>query len=219
MIDTYTQEKEILFNFKTVIVGPPSVGKTCLFNRFCFNSFNFDTSLTIGINFHSIDLKIRPKIGIENYKESYSIQSSQNGAPRRDFGNLHMAQSIFDFGGQERFQALIPKFLGGANGVLFVFDLTNKDSFNKLDFWYNQVLEHANGLNIPKLLVGSKHDLVSSTMIENLVTEEEIQNFMQDKNMDGFFKTSALQNHNVLKVFKELSNLMLKQHNCKFVVY
>ena len=219
MIDTYTQEKEILFNFKTVIVGSPSAGKTCLFNRFCFNSFNFDTSLTIGINFHSIDLKIRPKIGIENFKESYNIQSSRKSTPRRNLENLHIAQSIFDFGGQERFQALIPKFLGGANGVLFVFDLTRKDSFTQLDFWYNQVLEHANGLNIPKILVGSKCDLVSSTMIENLVAEEEIQNFIQDKNMDGFIKTSALQNYNVLRVFKELSNLMLENHKRQFVVY
>lgn len=200
MIDTYTQGKEILFTFKTVIVGPPSAGKTCLFNRFCFNSFNFDTSLTIGVNFHSIDLKIRSENEIKNPKETYNVQS------------------IFDFGGQERFKALIPKFLGGANGVLLVFDLTSKNSFEQLEFWYNQVLEHANGLNIPKLLVGSKSDLISSTIIENLVSKEEIHNFIQEKNIDGFFKTSALQNQNVLTVFKELNNLMLKHLNTHYVV-
>ncbi|MBY9011770.1 MAG: GTP-binding protein [Candidatus Lokiarchaeota archaeon] len=201
MIDTYSQEKEILFTFKTVIVGPPSAGKTCLFNRFCFNSFNFDTSLTIGVNFHSIDLKIRSKVETKSLKETYNVQS------------------IFDFGGQERFKALIPKFLGGANGVLLVFDLTNKNSFEQLKFWYDQVLEHANGLNLPKLLVGSKSDLISSTIIENLVTDEEIRNFVQEKNMDGFFKTSALQNQNVLTVFKELNNLMLKHQNIEYTVW
>ena len=201
MIDTYTQEKEILFTFKTVIVGPPSAGKTCLFNRFCFNSFDFDTSLTIGVNFHSIDLKIRFKDEIKNLKEAYNVLS------------------IFDFGGQERFKALIPKFLGGANGVLLVFDLTSKNSFEQLDFWYDQILEHASGLNPPKLLVGSKSDLISSTAIENLVQEEEILNFIQEKNIDGFFKTSALQNQNVLTVFKELNNLMLKHQNTQYAVY
>jgi len=200
LIDTYTRGKEILFTFKTVIVGPPSAGKTCLFNRFCFNSFNFDTSLTIGVNFHSIDLKIRSKDEIKNPKETYNVQS------------------IFDFGGQERFKALIPKFLGGANGVLLVFDLTNKNSFEQLEFWYNQVLEHANGLNLPKLLVGSKSDLIPSTIIENLVSKEEIKNFIQEKNIDGFFKTSALENQNVLTVFKELNNLMLKHLNTQYVV-
>ena len=200
MIDTYTKEKKILFTFKTVIVGPPSVGKTCLFNRFCFNSFNFDTSLTIGVNFHSIDLKIRFKDEIKSLKESYNVLS------------------IFDFGGQERFKALIPKFLGGANGVLLVFDLTSKVSFEQLDFWYDQILEHANGLNIPKLLVGSKSDLISSTAMENLVPEEDIRNFVQERKMDGFFKTSSLQNQNVLAVYKELNNLMLNQQNTQYVV-
>jgi small GTP-binding protein len=201
MIYKSTQEKKILFTFKTVIVGPPSAGKTCLFNRFCFNSFNFDTSLTIGVNFHSIDLKIRLKEETSNLlKETYNVQS------------------IFDFGGQERFKALIPKFLGGANGVLFVFDLTNENSFKQLDFWYDQVLEHANGLNIPKLLVGSKSDIISSTPIQDLVPKENILKFIQVKNMDGFFKTSALQNQNVLAVFKELNNLMLKHHQTEYVV-
>jgi len=205
LIDTHTQEKKILFTFKTVIVGPPSAGKTCLFNRFCFNSFNFDTSLTIGVNFHSIDLKIRFKDEIKSLKDTYNVSLCNN--------------SIFDFGGQERFKALIPKFLGGANGVLLVFDLTSKNSFEQLGFWYDQILEHANGLNLPKLLVGSKSDLISSTAIDNLVLEEEILNFIQEKNMDGFFKTSALQNQNVLVVFKELNNLMLKHQDTQYVVF
>jgi len=218
LIDTYTQEKQILYTFKTVIVGPPSAGKTCLFNRFCFNSFNFDTSLTIGVNFHSIDLKIRSKDEIRTQKESYNNQPPLHKSPRRKLENLHVVQAIFDFGGQERFKALIPKFLGGANGILLVFDLTNKNSFEQLEFWYDQVLEHANGLNLPKLLVGSKSDLISSTMIKNLVLDEEIHNFIQEKNMDGYYKTSALQNHNVLSVFKELNNLMLKHQNTNYVV-
>jgi len=200
LIDTYTQEKKNLFTFKTVIVGPPSAGKTCLFNRFCFNSFNFDTSLTIGVNFHSIDLKIRFKDEIKSLKETYNVLS------------------IFDFGGQERFKALIPKFLDGANGVLLVFDLTNKDSFEQLDFWYDQILEYANGLNLPKLLVGSKSDLISSSAIENLVPEEKILDFIQEKNINGFFKTSSLQNQNVLTVFKELNNLMLNHQKTQYVV-
>ena len=200
LIGTHTQGKDILFTLKTVIVGSASAGKTCLFNRFCFNSFNFDTSLTIGLNFHSIDLKIR------------KIDDTDNS---REFLNV---LSIFDFGGQERFKALLPKFLGGANGVLLVFDLTSKKSFEQLNFWYDQVLAHANGLNLPKILVGSKSDLISSTPIDNLVPEEEIRNFIQEKKIDMFVKTSALENQNVITVFKELNNLMLKHLKTHYVV-
>jgi len=95
---------------------------------------------------------------------------------------------------------------------------TNKNSFEQLNFWYQQVLEHANGLNLPKLLVGSKSDLMHSTALEDLVPEEEIHNFIQEKNLNGFFKTSALENQNVLAVFKELNNLMLKHQNTQYVV-
>jgi small GTP-binding protein len=200
LIGTHTQGKDILFTLKTVIVGSASAGKTCLFNRFCFNSFNFDTSLTIGLNFHSIDLKIR------------NIDDTDNS---REFLNV---LSIFDFGGQERFKALLPKFLGGANGVLLVFDLTSKKSFEQLNFWYDQVLAHANGLNLPKILVGSKSDLISSTPIDNLVPEEEIRNFIQEKKIDMFVKTSALENQNVITVFKELNNLMLRHLKTHYVV-
>ncbi len=200
MIGTHTQGKNILFTFKTVIVGPPSVGKTCLFNRFCFNSFNFDTSLTIGVNFHSIDLKIRSLDESDNSKE------------------LHNVLSIFDLGGQERFKALLPKFLGGANGVLLVFDLTNSSSFDQLDFWYDQLLEHADCLKIPKYLVGSKSDLLETVPEENHVPEVVINRFVKEKQFNGFFRTSALQNLNVLNVFKDLNNLMLKHQNTRYYV-
>ncbi|MFW9772004.1 MAG: Rab family GTPase [Promethearchaeota archaeon] len=195
------QEKSVIFNFKTVIIGGPSVGKTCLFNRFCFNSFNFDTSMTIGINFHSINLKINHQDRIDNSRENYIVNS------------------IFDFGGQDRFKPLIPKFLGGANGALLVFNLVNKNSFTQMEFWYNQLKEHANGSQIPKILVGSKFDLVENTPQEEIVDDTLINNFVAEKKIDGFYKTSSLENYNVVEVFKKLSNLMLKMQNSSFVVF
>lgn len=194
------QEKRIFYTFKTVIIGAQSVGKTCLFNRFCFNSFNFDTSLTIGINFHSLNLKIKQQDQMDMLGENYIVNS------------------IFDFGGQERFKPLLPKFLEGANGALLVFDLINKKTFTQLDFWYNQLIEHANGYYIPKILVGSKFDLVGSIPKEERVEDNAINQFVKENKLDGFYKTSALENYNVVEVFKELSNLMLKKQNSNFVV-
>jgi len=194
------QEKEIIYTFKIVIIGGPSVGKTCLFNRFCFNSFNFDTSMTIGLNFHSINLKINHKDGLENLSERYVVNS------------------IFDFGGQERFKPLIPKFLGGANGALLVFDLTTALSFERLDFWYNQLLEYGEGLTIPKILVGSKSDLLDKTQREGIINDDVINDYVRKRYIDDYFKTSALKNYNVLKVFKELNNLMLKRYNTPYFI-
>lgn len=203
LISPHTQKKEILYTCKIVIVGGASVGKTCLFNRFCFNSFNFDSSMTIGLNFHSINLPIHKKDTVESVPKKSGF----------------IINSIFDFGGQDRFKPLIPKFLGGANGALLVFDLTNPISFEQLKFWYDQLLEHAEGSKIPKILVGSKSDLLDSSPRDKIIQEEVIKDYVKEKELDGFFKTSALKNRNVLEVFKELNNMMLRYSNTSYVVF
>ena len=193
--------KEILYTFKIVIIGGGGVGKTCLFNRFCFNSFNFDTSMTIGINFHSINLKIRNK-----EDPSKIVEKS-------------IANSIFDFGGQDRFKPLIPKFIGGANGALLLFDLTNLSSLNQLNFWYDQLIHHAEGHKIPKILVGSKKDLIEEQKWTSLKENTQITDFIKKKALDGFIMTSSLNNHNVVEVFKELNNLMLEKIRKPYEVF
>ena len=98
-----------------------------------------------------------------------------------------------------------------------IFFYTNNTK-TKNNYTVTTCLEHANGLDLPKLLVGSKSDLMSSSPIETLVSEEKILDFIQEKNMNGFFKTSSLQNQNVLSVFKELNNLMLKHLDTQYIV-
>lgn len=192
--------KDILYSFKVVICGASAVGKSSLFNRFCFNSFNFDTSPTIGINFHSVYLKINFEKNPDDLKENFIVNS------------------IFDFGGQERFAPLIPKFIDGANGALLVFDLVNYSSFGQLDFWYEQLILNAVDSKIPIILVGSKSDLLEKTPDSDKVDEELIYKYVEEKNLDGFYRTSALVNYNVLEVFKELNNLMLKKEQIPYVV-
>ena len=192
--------KDVLFSFKIVICGASSVGKTCLFNRYCFNSFNFDTSPTIGINFHSINLKII-------YEKEPEIQKE-----------LYIVNSIFDFGGQDRFKPLVGQFLDGSSGALLVFDSVNISSFNQLDFWYEQIIKNALNSDIPIILVGSKDDLIDKTTESEKVSDILINDYVQEKRLDGFFRTSALENYNVLEVFKELNNLMLKKQHIPYVV-
>ena len=194
------QEKQIVVSFKIVIIGGPAVGKTSLFNRFCFNSFDFDSSMTIGLNFHSINMPIYDPEDLESNTE------------------LLISNSIFDFGGQDRFKPLIPKFLRGADGAILVFDLLNKESLNQLNFWYDELVNNANGLNIPKILVGSKSDLLSTSDKNESVDKQAILDFINTKNLDKYYPTSALENYNVVKVFKKLNNLMLRKIDSKFLL-
>lgn len=192
--------KDILFSFKIVICGASSVGKTCLFNRYCFNSFNFDTTPTIGINFHSVYLELNLTKGLDTQKEQYVVNS------------------IFDFGGQERFAPLIPKFIEGANGALIVFDSVNYASFDQLDFWYDNIIGNAINPEIPIILVGSKSDLIENTLESEIVKMDLIHEYLEKRKLNGFYRTSALENYNVLEVFKDLNNRMLKKQHIPFVV-
>jgi len=156
--------------------------------------------MTIGINFHSINLPI------------YNTENSD------EQGENFVSNSIFDFGGQERFRPLIPKFLKGADGALMVFNLVSPESFEYLNFWYDQLIQQIKGSSIPKILVGSKHDLVETTPKENLVDETLIQSFLNGNDLKGYYQTSALENYNVIHVFKELNNLILKNNQSKYLV-
>lgn len=187
----YIPEEKVSYAFKIVILGAPGVGKTCLFNRFCFNSFKMNTDMTIGINFHSTYLRIK----------------FNDGAKDETF----VVNSIFDFGGQERFKPLIPKFIDGANGALILFDSVNFSSFQQLGFWYDKLIENSEK-SIPKILIGSKSDLLNKTPKAELVRQDLIEKYVKEMQLDCFLRTSALENYNILEVFKELTNLMLKRH-------
>jgi len=194
------KDKDVKYVFKICIVGAGGVGKTCLFNRFCFNSYNINTEMTIGISFHSTYLKV---------KEINEQEKDQEKL---------VCNSIFDMSGQERFRPLIQKFIEGSNGALLVFDPLSFSTFQQLDFWYDQIMENAIHKNIPIILVASKSDLLDKAPPGQIVSEELVEEFIINKNLQGYYKTSALENRNVLEVFKELTNLMLKSSKYSAIV-
>jgi small GTP-binding protein len=174
--------------FKICLIGSGGVGKTCIAQRLCFNTFNANTQMTIGIDFytHEIPLIID---GAENF----------------------VRIAIWDFGGQEQFKKLFSYYIDGANGIFLVFDLSNIDTLLRLSWWYEQLRQY-NLHNRPKILIGTKLDLVQEINKKEKIDELVIRQFLSNHNEKDFVRTSSKENVNILQIFKEMLKKILDSH-------
>lgn len=112
---------------------------------------------------------------------------------------------LWDTSGQGRFCTIIRSYSRGAQGVLLVYDITNRWSFDGLDRWLKEVDDHAPG--VPKVLVGNRLHLA----FNRKVLERDAQTYALKHSM-AFFEVSPLCNFNILESFCELSRMALQRN-------
>lgn len=122
------------FKIKIVVSGSSGVGKTCLLHRYTTSVFDKNSQPTLGVSF-SKSLKI-----IKEYK---------------------IGIDFWDTAGQERLKSQCQTYYKGADGVLFVYDISNKGSFEQLEHWWNEV-SNCTPENCKKILIGNKIDLLEN---------------------------------------------------------
>ncbi|MFX0046716.1 MAG: Rab family GTPase [Candidatus Hermodarchaeota archaeon] len=189
---SFERDEQPYYIFKICLLGQGGVGKTCIARRLCFDTFDANTRLTIGIDFYTYDLPI-----LVDGEETF------------------IRLSIWDFGGQEQFKQMFNYYIHGANGIFMVFSLF-KPNLNStllgLDWWYEHLFKH-DQINTPKLLIGCKSDLVKKL---EKVDELVIENFRKKHNEVEFFKSSAKKNRNVREIFVEMTKKILDTHSFKY---
>merc|ERR1712232_1230250 len=107
---------------------------------------------------------------------------------------------IWDTAGQERFRTITTSYFRGAQGILLVYDVTDRGSFENIRNWLSQIQQHAD-LNVNKILVGNKCDVDPADIV---VTEEEGRKMASEFGIK-FFLTSAKQNFQVTEAFEAIS--------------
>ncbi|XP_008555016.1 ras-related protein Rab-40B isoform X1 [Microplitis mediator] len=112
---------------------------------------------------------------------------------------------LWDTSGQGRFCTIIRSYSRGAQGILLVYDITNKWSFDGIDRWLKEVEEHAPG--VPKVLVGNRLHLA----FKRQVAEREAEVYAA-KNHMAFFEVSPLCDFNIRESFSELSRMALHRN-------
>ncbi len=169
--------------YKIIIIGDAGCGKTSLTQRFLTSLFKPDSSMTIGVDFEVKSLNIK---------------------------NLKIKLQIWDFGGEERFRFLLPTYVKGANGGLFMYDITNYSSLAHMDDWLSIIKEAVgNDQVFPILAVGGKADLVD----DREISSEEGINAAKLRGVEGFIECSSKTGENVDLTFETLTRMMLQNSN------
>lgn len=188
----FHQEDKPAYIFKLVLIGSGGVGKTCIARRLCFDTFDADTQLTIGLDFYTYNIPIIVK-GEETY----------------------VRHTIWDFGGQEQFKKLFSYYIDGANGIFLVFELVNIETLTRLTWWYDQLKAH-NLHEHPKILIGTKLDLIQDSDKKKKVDGLIIQQFLKTHNERDYVETSSKENINILHSFKEMTKKILDSHSLDY---
>lgn len=162
---------DVLTTLKILIIGDSGVGKSSLLLRFTDDKFDPDQSATIGVDF-----KVKP-LTVE--------------------GNT-VKLAIWDTAGQERFRTLTPSYYRGAQGVIFVYDCSRRDSFTHLTTWLSEVDTYSTKQNVVKMLVGNKIDVDNRD-----VRRDEGLKFARKHSM-LFIEASAKTKDGVQLAFEEL---------------
>jgi small GTP-binding protein len=146
------------FSLKVVVVGESGTGKTCLLIRFVRDTFDEDTQSTLGIEFLSKIIQT----------DSRRIQLQ-----------------LWDTAGQEIFRSVTRGYYRGSAGALILFDISNRDSFENVERWLQDVKSVARA-DVVLILIGNKSDLKT----ERQVSTQEAQDYAQRSGMK-YFEVSA----------------------------
>lgn len=104
-----------------------------------------------------------------------------------DINGTEVKLQIWDTAGQERFQTITTAYFRNAMGIIIVYDITDRKSFDRVTLWLGNVEKHATRPeNVIKMLVGNKCD-----MEEKRVISREEAKALADQNKMLFFETSA----------------------------
>eukprot|EP00831_Metopus_contortus_P060726 TRINITY_DN5261_c0_g1_i2.p1 TRINITY_DN5261_c0_g1~~TRINITY_DN5261_c0_g1_i2.p1 ORF type:complete len:249 (-),score=25.55 TRINITY_DN5261_c0_g1_i2:51-797(-) len=165
--------------FKIILLGASGVGKTCIVQRYINDIFEGNSRTTLGVDFHV----------------KQSLVDGKN-----------VEVQISDTAGQERYRSLTKAYYADSHGVILVYDISDRNSFDSIKYWLDDLEMYGNKLEI-KLLVGNKSDLKAKREIEQF----EAKRFAFERGLQ-WIECSAKEGGNVKEVFYEITSMLLKHY-------
>lgn len=178
---------------KILLCGDGSVGKTAIRERYLGKGFQANYMMTIGADFAVKEIAGKTEVG-----EEYTIKCS-----------------IWDLSGQLNFKDVRSIYYKGSHAMIMVYDCTNRNSFNNLTNWIEEIKKHTNIGAMCMLLIANKKDLREQG--KNHVTTEEGMNLakqwattiFENKLEVPFIETSAKTGENIQESFDRLGQIFV----------
>ena len=168
--------------FKVCLFGDGGVGKTALVNRYLKGLFDSTYKITVGVEFHTKKLKVE---------------------------DVNVTLQIWDFAGEPQFRILLPAYIRGAAGGIFMYDITRPSSLQHILDWFEVLKWNVKGEKekFPVVMIGGKSDLVNDRML----SKEEGEEVAKEFKLIDFFECSAKTGENIEELFISLARTMLKK--------
>lgn len=169
--DNTLPDPEYDYFVKLIVVGDSGVGKSSLLHRFSDNVFSDQYNDTIGVDFKIKTITVDGKI---------------------------VKVHVWDTAGQERFRIIVSLYYRGADGVMYVYDVTSSKTLHRISSFDDDVKKHTS-VKLPNLLVGNKIE-----SHRRVVTREAAEDVCRKYGIDGYIETSAKTGECVNDAYKQL---------------
>ena len=148
--------------YKMIIIGDSAVGKTCIFKKITSGTFNEKSISTIGMDRRTL---------------AFTIKNSEGN-------DIEVEVQLWDTAGQERFRSITTSYYKSSQGLILMYDITKKESFDNVENWIENVNDSLGDVNDYLLvLLGNKLDLVKEKPNLREVKEEDAKNICKEKNI------------------------------------
>ena len=175
-------ESEFETLLKLVIIGDSGVGKSNFLFKYTEGQFSELHVATVGFDYKS---KI---VTLPESKKKVKLQ-------------------IWDTAGQEKYMSINKNLFQRVQGIILMYDITQRETFERLNIWLNIIKQMTN--DIPIILVGNKLDEENNPETGRIVEYNEGKAFAKE-NEFPFLEASGLNGTNVEKVFNTISELIIQ---------
>ena len=169
------KEVEPEYFIKLLLLGDISVGKSSFIYRFIYDKFNPVEMPSSKLDLQSSDIIVS--------KNKIRVQ-------------------LWDTVGQEKFRSITQSLISKMQGIVIMFDLTNKETYDNIKTWIELIREKSKKL--PIIIIGNKCDLEE----ERIIQKEEAKGYYKKQKLK-YVETSCKNGTNIKKAISKICKIII----------